>query len=178
MDMEKETWLAPGAKIGLLAAVILLVSLAMLGNGLLALFVVPAPNANTVVAVSGHLKRFTPPHPEYGDLVITLEDGRSYYVNRADEVNYFAWERLLEEVTPGDVITLTVVRPLAWRLLGNSSAPRRGPVAGVQTDSRIYMDPAVSAATWTSQLTAVRNTYLLLALLVVLLFLTYRVRRS
>ncbi len=130
----------------LFSAVLMLVLYATL-----ALMVVPAPNPSTAREVSGRLVRLDQPPPGGGDMLITLEGGRRYYVNRANEVGYFAWERLLNEVHPGDTLYLTVVRPLAWRLLGSQSAPAHGPLAGVRTDTTTYMDAGVSARTWEAQ---------------------------
>ncbi len=164
----------------LLIGAILMAGSGVVLGGLLALFVVPAPDANTAVEVSGRLQDISPPHPEYGDLTINLTDGRSFYVNRANEVAYFEWERLIQEVNPGDVLLLTVVRPLAWRLFGSLNASGPGPVAGVRTEAAVYMDPAIPAATWTAQATYVRSAVLLLAVLLGLIavFLRMRVPRN
>jgi hypothetical protein len=118
--------------------------------GLLSLFVVPAPGARTAVEVSGTLVSVSQPQLGYGDMGIVLEDGRRYYVNRADEVEYFAWEEMLADVRAGDTIYLTVVPPLAWRLMGVEPG-RPLPVAGIRTAREVYMDPAISAETWTAQ---------------------------
>jgi hypothetical protein len=147
---------------------VLLLSAGLVVSVLLVLFVVPAPNPQTAVEVTGRLNRINPPHPHYGDLAINLVDGRHYYVNRADEVPYFEWQRLLEEVRPGDSVTLTVVQPLAWRLFGSGENPVKGPVAGVRSGSTVYMDPAIAARTWKAQSAAVRNTLLLIGLLALL----------
>jgi hypothetical protein len=181
MSQEKQRRIV-GKQVGtriidvLLIGAILMAGSGVVLSGLLALFVVPAPDANTAVEVSGRLQRISPPHPEYGDLTINLTDGRSFYVNRANEVAYFAWERLIEQVNPGDVLRLTVVRPLAWRLFGFLNAPGPGPVAGVRTEAAVYMDPAIPAATWTAQATYVRSAVLLLAVLLGLMAVFLRVR--
>lgn len=176
MTRNTQALFAPRTKKALLIAAILLAALALLGSGLLALFVVPAPDANTAVEVSGRLISISPPHPQYGDLTINFVDGRSYYVNRADEIAYFAWQRLLQEVNPGDLVTLTVVRPLAWRLPGAGDAPAWGPVAGVRTASTVYMDPAI-AATWTAQAAFARSTAVFTLILAALTIIFTRMRR-
>ena len=81
-------------------------------------------------------------------MTITLEDCRRFYVNRANEKEYFDWERLLHEVRPGDTIHLTAVQPWASREV----EPGQGitPLAGVRTDSVIYMDERIPARTWTA----------------------------
>jgi hypothetical protein len=130
--------------VGLLA---LFVSSFFLG---LSIIVVPAPTAGTATEVSGTLLSVSSPNPEYGDMGIVLDDGQSYYVNRATEVGYFAWEQMLSEVHPGDTLHLTAVAPLPWRWMGaRHSQPL--PVAGVRTASTVYMNPAISADTWTAQ---------------------------
>lgn len=116
----------------------------------LSLFVVPAPTAEMAVEVSGTLLSVSPPHPEYGDMGIVLDGGRSYYVNRADEVEYFAWEQMLSDLHPGDTVYLTVVTPLIWRWMGTGDSQHL-PVAGVRTANTMYMDPSISADTWTAQ---------------------------
>jgi hypothetical protein len=171
MNLERMRQIAPRAMKGVLLGAVLLVSLGALFSGLLALFIVPAPNADTAVEVSGTLRQISPPHPEYGDLGIVMEGGPSYYVNRANEAPYFDWQRFQEEVRPGDKVTLTVVRPLAWRLWNSRGVPVRGPAAGVRTDSAIYMDPAIPAATWNAQATAAGNAVVLLLLLAFLLII-------
>jgi hypothetical protein len=120
--------------------------------GALSLFVVPAPDANTAVEVSGTLVSLSPPHPEYGDFGIVLDRGRSYYVNRADQVEYFAWEQMLSDVHVGDTVYLTVVTPLITRLMGDRDRQHL-PVAGIRTASEVYMDPAISADIWTARST-------------------------
>ena len=162
----------------LLIGAILVAGAGVVLSGLLALFVVPAPDGDTAVEVSGRLQRISPPNARYGDLTINLTDGRSYYVNRVNEADYFEWERLIAQVDPGDVVTLTVVRPLAWRILGFLDKPGLGPVAGVRTDATVYMDPAIAAATWTAQATFVRSAFLLLTVLLVLIVVSMRVRGS
>ena len=163
---------------GLWIGAILLLAAGIVASTLLALFVVPAPGPRTGTEVTGRLNRINPPHAQYGDLAINLADGRSFYVNRAEEVPEFEWQRLLDEVRPGDVVTLTVVRPLAWRLFGAGGEPGSGPVAGVRSGSTIYMDPAIAARTWTAQSTAVRNTLLLIGLLAALIVVPRLARRS
>jgi hypothetical protein len=133
--------------------------------GGLSLFVVPSPNASTAVEVSGALVSLSCPHPEYGDMGIVLDGGQSYYVNRADQIEYFAWERMLSDVRRGDTVYLTVVTPLAWRLMGGGDVQPL-PVAGVRTYSTVYMDPAISADTWTAQATFQRVAGLSLLVLV------------
>lgn len=145
------------AQIGLLGVTIVraivatLATLAFLMYALVALMVVPAPSAETAVEVSGKLAWFSRPHDSDGDLSIALDSGRSYYVNRVYEVEYFQWQRMLEEVRPGDTLHLTVVRPLAWRLGQQTVYPKHGPVAGVRSDTTVYMDPAIPAVQWTAQ---------------------------
>lgn len=130
--------------IGLLAA------LAALVCGILALFVVPAPSARTAVQVSGILVSASRPQAKQGDLGIVLDNGQSYYVNQAGRADYFAWEEMLSDVRPGDRLYLTVVRPLAWRLVDTEGA-RHSPVAGIRSEGTVYMDPAISADRWTAQ---------------------------
>lgn len=139
----------PGSRI-LRHTIGVLAVLAGLLFGTLSLFVVPAPSARTAVEVSGTLVSVSQPHPEYGDMEIVLDGGRSYYVNRANEVAYFAWQQMLSEVQPGDRVYLTIVRPLAWLLMGDENANHL-PVAGVRTMQVVYMDPAIPADTWTAQ---------------------------
>lgn len=142
-------------QIGLLVATIIraiiatLATLAFLLCALGTLMVVPAPSPETAVEVSGKLAWFSRPHDSDGDLSIALDDGRRYYVNRAYEVAYFQWQRLLAEVRPGDTLHLTAVRPLAWRLSGAQFGYT--PLAGVRSDTTVYMDPAIPAAEWTGQ---------------------------
>lgn len=157
----------PGSKtvryaIGLLAALVGLIF------GILSLFVVPAPGASNSVEVSGTLVSLSRPSPEYGDMGIELDGGRSYYVNRADQVGYFAWEQMLSEVHPGDQVYLLVVTPLAWRLVGDG-VPEHLPVAGIRTAHVVYMDPAISADTWTAQ--AVFSSLAIIALLILVICL-------
>jgi hypothetical protein len=153
----------------ILVAAILIVALTALFSALLALFVVPAPSPETAVEVSGYTQHLSHPHPEYGDLSIILQDGRRYYVNRANEIPYFAWQRLLAEVQRGDIVTLTVVRPLAWRLLDGAGIVTPGPVAGVRTNERIYMDPQIPSTTWSAQQMATRWTFFFAGLFVAML---------
>jgi hypothetical protein len=83
---------------------------------------------------------------------IVLDNGRSYYVNRAVQVEYFSWQEMLKEVKPGDQIHLTVAVPLVRRILGHRNTTFL-PVAGIQTEDRLYMDPSVSAERWPAQTT-------------------------
>lgn len=130
--------------IGILAA------LAALTCGILVLFVVPAPTDRTAVQVSGIVVSLSRPQTKYGDMGIVLDNERSFYVNRADEVDYFAWEQMLSDVQPGDRLYLTAVPPFAWRLMGTEGA-KHLPVAGIRTERVVYMDPAISADLWTAQ---------------------------
>ncbi len=143
--------------------------------GALMFMTVPAPNKDNSVTVTGSVTHLSQPHPEYGDLTIILDQGREYYVNRANEVAYFNWQQLLEEVRPGDTLYLTVVRPLAWRLFSRAKAPTSGPVAGIRSTTTTYMNPAISAATWTSQKTFANVT--MGTLVAVLFFLGLEIRR-
>ena len=142
-----------------------LFALIVLFFAFLAAMIVPAPSSSNAFTVSGQVARITAPHPQHGDLTIILEDGRSYYVNRAHDVPYFAWEQLLDEVKPGDTIHLTVVKPLAWRLLTGTTPPNNGPVAGVWTDEVVYMNANIPAETWTAQTEMVRNFQIALLIL-------------
>ena len=119
----------------------------------LCLMAVPAPNPDTATPITGTVARITEPHPDYGDMSIILQDGRRFYVNRANEVEYFAWKRLLDEVRAGDRIHLTAVEPLAWRLWSPQDPGRSSaftPVAGVRTSTVVYMDERISARTWST----------------------------
>ena len=118
--------------------------------GALSLFVVPAPDANTAVEVRGTVVALSAPHPEYGDIGIVLDQGRSYYVNRVDEVEYFAWEQMISDVHVGDTVYLTVVTPIISRLM-DAGDRQHLPVAGIRTANKVYMDPAISADKWTAQ---------------------------
>lgn len=124
-------------------------TLILLFFGLLALGTVPAPNDRNSETVTGKLVEASMPHPDFGDMSIVLDSGRRFYVNRANEVDHFAWEAFLQEVQPGDEVTLTTVNTLAKRLFGFTS--NVSPLAGVETTNKIYMDPAVAARTWLSQ---------------------------
>lgn len=140
--------------------------LALLSTGffaLLAIGTVPAPNERNTEVVSGRLTSISAPHPEYGDMGIVIEGGY-YYVNRANEVDYFEWEGLLAEVLPGDEIEVTVVRPLLWRWVNPTGGVNQGPLAGVRTTDKIYMDPTVAAQTWTAQAKFQRNFWVSLGL--------------
>jgi hypothetical protein len=127
-----------------------LAAIATLMFGLLALFTVPSPSANTAFGVSGILVSISPPHPEYGDISIVLDGGRYYYINRANEIAGFDWEKMLSEVRPGDRVYLTAVTPLAWRWMGDVQQGS-GPVAGIRTDDTVYLDAAIAAGSWTAQ---------------------------
>jgi hypothetical protein len=124
--------------------------IASLVFGLLSLFTVPSPSANTAVDVSGVVVSISRPHPEYGDISIVLDNGRYYYINRANEITGFDWEKMLSEVGPGDTVYLTAVTPLAWRLVGNVQQGS-GPVAGVRTDDTVYLDAAIAVDSWAAQ---------------------------
>ncbi len=136
--------------------------------GLLALFVVPSPNNQTAIEVAGVVKSISQPHPDYGDIGIVLENGNSFYINRANEVANLDWEKMLAEVQPGDKLYLTAVRPLIWRLLDRDMSMNL-PVAGVRTDETVYMDTAVASTTWTSQSQYSRMA--VISLLILLIFL-------
>ncbi len=125
--------------------------LAGLFFGLLAAFTVPAPNARTAVEIVGTVTAITPPQAEFGDLAIMLDGNRHFYVNRATELDYFAWEQLLAEVHPGDRLHLTTVKPFIFRFLGSAADPQ--PVVGVWTVEKIYLNPEISAEAWTAQRT-------------------------
>jgi hypothetical protein len=118
--------------------------------GVLALFVVPAPHADTALEVSGALVSISRPQPAYGDMGIVLDNEQSYYVNRAMAVGHFAWKQMLSDVSPGEQVHLTVVSPLAWRLMGTEDT-KHLPVAGIRTSEAVYMDPTISAELWTAQ---------------------------
>ncbi|NJL61239.1 MAG: hypothetical protein HC903_04680 [Methylacidiphilales bacterium] len=132
-----------------IAATVVLVPLAAL-----TFFVVPAPNSETATEVSGKLRRMSQPLLNSDDLQIKLDDGKVYYVNRANEAEYFNWRQLRQDVQQGDTLHLTVVRPLAWRI-ANPEIPQKSlaglPVAGIRTDSKIYMNPEIPAKTWKTQ---------------------------
>jgi HAAS len=112
------------------------------------LMIVPVPNSKTAAQITGTVACISRPHPTNGDITIALEDGRKFYVNRADEVEYFAWERLLREVRAGDTIHLTAVQPLGERWIEPGRAGGYTPLAGIRTSSVIYMDERISAHTW------------------------------
>jgi hypothetical protein len=118
--------------------------------GVLSLFVVPAPNIRSATEISRNLISISKPHPEYGDIGIVLDNGQSYYINRANEITQLDWEKMLAEVHPGDEIHLTFVTPLIWRMLPDDMKTN-SPVAGVRTNDTIYMDPVIPATTWTAQ---------------------------
>ncbi len=138
--------------------------LAVLCFGLLTLFAVPAPNAQTAIEVSGTVISIGRPDPGTGDLPIVLDGNRQYYVNRVEEAAYFPWERLLAEVRPGDRIFLTVATPLVWRLVGGLSV-HSGTIAGIRTTTTVYMNPEHSAQSWTTQAQASSFTTLALIIL-------------
>lgn len=155
----------------LYVGILVCIGLALLFFGVLSLMIVPAPNADTAFAVSGTVKLISDPHPAYGDMTITFTDGRRYYVNRANELTYFAWEQLLQDVQVGDTLYLTVVKPKAWQLVTGDEPPMRGPVAGVWTDSTVYLDTGIPAETWRSQATAVRSTIIVFVIFIILLLM-------
>lgn len=152
---------------------VLLLSVTFVLLGALALFVVPAPGPLTAVEVTGRVERLGPPNPEGGDLGIVLEGEGYFYVNRAAEVEAFAWERLLAEVGPGDTLTLTEVPTWASRI--GLEVGGGGPLAGVRRGETIYLDPAVAAATWVWQ---GRFAWGTLATGLALLLLTWPARRA
>jgi hypothetical protein len=138
--------------------------LAVLVFGVLTLFAVPAPNAQTAIEVSGTVISLGRPDPDTGDLPIVLDGNRHYYVNRVEEAAYFPWEQLLAEVRPGDRLILTVATPLAWRLVSGLSV-HSGTIAGIRTTTSVYMDPELSAQSWTTQAQASSLTTLALIVL-------------
>ncbi|MDJ0752291.1 MAG: hypothetical protein QNJ45_02150 [Ardenticatenaceae bacterium] len=146
---------------------ILLTGFAVFFFGLLALGTVPAPSTRTATVVTGELVRATEPHPDYGDMSIILDGGRIFYVNRANELDYFDWRGFLNDVQPGEQVTLTAVDTLARRLVGFGGEVR--PVAGVQTVEKIYMDPAVSADRWVYQGRFMANSIIAVGILLLLL---------
>jgi hypothetical protein len=118
--------------------------------GILAFFVVPAPDDQTATEITGTLVSMSQPHPEYGDITIVLNNGKSYYINRANQVSHLDWRTMLAEVQPGYEVTLTAVTPLAWRMLPDKARTIQ-PVAGLRTADKVYMDPEIAAATWKVQ---------------------------
>ncbi len=142
---------------------------------LLAVMVVPAPSESTAYDVSGTLLSITHPQAEGEDMGIRLTDGSSYYINRPLEIEYLELERLHEEVSPGDTINLTVVQPTAFRVLSSGGGIQ--PVAGVWTDSAVYMDPQISAETWQAQSTYERNAVICFVLLLILLVVPWLWKR-
>ena len=118
--------------------------------GVLAFFVVPAPNNHTATEITGTLVSISQPHPEYGDITIILDNGNRYYINRANEVVHLDWETMLAEVQPGDEVILTTVTPLAWRVLSDEAKTIQ-PLAGLRTTDKVYMDAEIAATTWNSQ---------------------------
>ena len=157
-----------GAKI-VYFAVLIFVTLTLLFFGFMAMMIVPAPNANSAFEVTGQVAAISEPIAEGDDLQITLLDGRTFYVNRANEISYFDWQQLREEVQAGDTIHLTVVKPIAWQLSTGDAEPQRGPVAGIWTDDTVYMDTTIPAETWTAQAGAMQNTFISFAIFMVLL---------
>lgn len=145
--------------------------LAVLCFGLLTLFAVPAPNAQTATEVSGSVVSIGQPDPETGDLPIVLDGNRQYYVNRVEEAPHFAWQHLVAEVRPGDKLFLTVSTPLAWRLVHGLSV-HSGTIAGIRTTTTVYMNPELSAESWTTQAQASSLTTLALMILGICLSLT------
>lgn len=146
---------------------ILLTGFAVFFFGLLALGTVPAPSARTATIVTGKLVRVTAPYPEYGDMSIILDGDRTFYINRANELDYFDWRGFLSDVQPGDEVTLTAVDTLAKRLIGFGGSIK--PVAGVYTAEKIYMDPAISADRWVYQARFMANSIIAAGFLLLLL---------
>lgn len=101
------------------------------------LMIVPVPNSRTATHLTGTVACISRPHPTNGDMTIVLEDGRKFYVNHADEVEYFAWERLLREVRAGETIHLTAVQPLG------SAGSSRAVLEGIH-HSQAFEPPASS----------------------------------
>lgn len=116
-------------------------TLILLFFGILTLGAVPAPNTHNSEVVTDKMANASRPSPINGDMMIVLESGHRFYVNRANEDDQFAWETFLEEVQPGDEVTITAVKSLAQRLFDFTS--NVSPVAGIETTNKIYMDPAV-----------------------------------
>jgi len=112
------------------------------------LMIVPVPNSKTATQITGTVACISRPHPTNGDMTIVLEDGRKFYVNHAEEVEYFAWERLLREVRVGDRIQLTAVQRWGERWTEPGRAGGYTPLAGIRTSSVIYMNDRISANTW------------------------------
>lgn len=133
--------------------------------------IVPAPTPGNSRVITGKVASISPPDPELGDMLFTLEDGRQFYVNRADEVEYFQWERLLQDVQPGDTIHLTAVQTWADALAFAANEPGlygATPLAGVRTDTVVYMDDEIPARTWTSAKSVQQTAWRALALLCLL----------
>jgi hypothetical protein len=141
--------------------------MAVLIFGVLTLFTVPRPSDRTAMEVTGMVTSIATPHPDYGDLNLVLAGDRKFYVNRANELNYFAWEQFLFEVHPGDTVHLMVVPSWISRYFDSGSTAQ--PVAGVWTAGKMYMDPAVSAATWAAQGNFQSLTYLALGICILCL---------
>jgi len=127
----------------------LLFGLVGLMFAILTLLVVPAPGAGTAFEVSGRLVSLSYPHPVSGDVNIQLGDGRRYYINRVNQAPV-DWEKMLLAAQPGSEVRLTAVIPLARRLVGGGTQTGL-PVAGLQIDDVVYLDPAIAAVTWTAQ---------------------------
>jgi hypothetical protein len=125
-------------------------AIATLMFGILAFFVVPAPDNRTATEVTGILASMSRPHPEYGDISIVLDNGERYYINRANEIAYLDWEAMLAEVQPGDEVTLIAVKPLVWRILPDEARSIQ-PIAGLRTQDKVYMNAEIAATTWDSQ---------------------------
>jgi hypothetical protein len=146
-------------------SVALVATVVLLPLGALTFFVVPAPNSETATEVAGKLQKMSQTVLDGDDLKIKLDDGRVYYVNRANEAKHLDLQKLRQDVQQGDTLYLKVVRPLAWRIL-NPEIPQSSqvglPVAGIRTDNRVYMNPEIAARTWTTQSTAQNYSILLL----------------
>ncbi len=125
-----------------------LATLAALLFCIIAVSVVPPPRPDTAVEVSGRVSSISAPHATDGDVVISLTDGRCFYINRANEVAHLDWHQMRAELPPGSPVQLTTVLPLHSRLFGTQLMC--GPLAGVRGDKVVYMDPAVAAADWTT----------------------------
>lgn len=124
-----------------------LLGLILLG---LSLMIVPAPSARTATQITGTVASISRPHATGGDMTILLQDGRKFYVNRANEIDHFDWERMLREVKPGDTIRLTAVQAFAWRGVEPGRGGGYTPLAGIRTESVLYLDEQIAARTWSS----------------------------
>ena len=67
----------------------------------LSFMVVPAPRADYAKEVSGTVNSIRQPYHESSDLTIILDDGQSYYINRASGTDNLVWEQRLAQVEPG-----------------------------------------------------------------------------